>query len=63
MKKNDLAKRLNMRYATLLEWEKNRPEVYERLVLSYEYERALEEITKSISKTQEIVCKYIKHIK
>lgn len=63
MKKKDLAKRLNLRYATLLDWEKNRHEVYERLILSYEYEKALEDIMKSISKTQEIVNEYTKHIK
>lgn len=43
LKKAELAKRLELRYATLLEWEKNRPLVYERLVLSYEYEKILEE--------------------
>jgi len=43
IKKAELAKRLGLRYATLLEWEKNRPLVYERLVLSYEYERVIEE--------------------
>jgi len=43
-KKTELAKRLNLRYATLLDWEKNRPEVYKRLVLSYEYEKIIDEI-------------------
>jgi len=43
IKKAELAKRLGLRYATLLEWEKNRPLVYERLILSYEYERVIEE--------------------
>ncbi len=43
LKKAELAKRLGLRYATLLEWEKNRPLVYERLILSYEYERVIEE--------------------
>lgn len=44
MKKKDLAERLDLRYATLLEWEKNRPKVYERLILSYEYEKVLDEL-------------------
>ena len=43
-KKTELAKKLNLRYATLLDWEKNRPEVYKRLVLSYEYERLLDTV-------------------
>lgn len=43
LKKAELAKRLGLRYATLLEWEKNRPLVYERLILSYEYEKVIEE--------------------
>jgi len=43
-KKTELAKKLNLRYATLLDWEKNRPEVYKRLVLSYEFERLLDTI-------------------
>ncbi len=43
LKKAELAKRLGLRYATLLEWEKNRPQVYERLVLSYEYEKVIED--------------------
>lgn len=57
-KKTELAKRLNLRYATLLDWEKNRPEVYKRLVLSYEYEKIIDEILNNnkelASKVQQI---------
>lgn len=52
IKKTELAKRLNLRYATLLEWEKNRPLVYERLVLSYEYEKILEEMMGSFDEVK-----------
>ncbi len=59
MKKKDLADRLGLRYATLLEWEKNRPEVYNRLILSYEYERALAQLAQALSSAQEIINKNI----
>jgi DNA-binding XRE family transcriptional regulator len=59
LKKTELAKRLNLRYATLLDWEKNRPEVYKRLVLSYEYERIINEMTDMLQKMQS----NISHIK
>lgn len=52
MKKTELARRLNLRYATLLEWEKNRPEVFERLVLSYEYEKIIEEVMGSFDEVK-----------
>lgn len=52
IKKTDLANKLNLRYATLLEWEKNRPKVYERLVLSYEYEKILEEMMGSFDEVK-----------
>jgi len=61
MKKKDLAQRLGLRYATLLEWEKNRPEVYKRLILSYEYERALEQITTTLANAQKIIDSHINH--
>jgi DNA-binding XRE family transcriptional regulator len=52
LKKTELARRLDLRYATLLDWEKNRPEVYKRLVLSYEYERIINEMTDMLQKMQ-----------
>jgi len=52
LKKTQLAKRLGLRYATLLEWEKSRPEVYKRLVLSYEYEYLLEQMQTSLEDVQ-----------
>lgn len=52
IKKTDLAQRLNLRYATLLEWEKNRSIVYERLVLSYEYEKILEQMMGSFDEVK-----------
>lgn len=52
LKKTELAKRLNLRYATLLDWEKNRPEVYKRIVLSYEYERIINEMTGMLQQMQ-----------
>lgn len=55
MKKSDLAKKLNLRYATLLEWEKNRPEVYKRLILSYEYEKIVDEFTCSLNEVNDRV--------
>lgn len=63
MKKMELARRLNLRYATLLEWEKKRPEVYRRLVLSYEYERVIDEIAESLDKTKSLIEKYRKEKK
>ncbi|WP_201353020.1 hypothetical protein [Hydrogenimonas urashimensis] len=55
IKKMELARRLNLRYATLLEWEKKRPEVYRRLVLSYEYEKVIEEISQRLADTQSLI--------
>lgn len=52
IKKVDLAKRLDLRYATLLEWEKKRPLVYERLVLSYEYEKIIAQMMGSFDEAK-----------
>jgi hypothetical protein len=62
IKKMELARRLNLRYATLLEWEKKRPEVYRRLVLSYEYEKLIDEIAGSLDATRMLIEKYRKEV-
>ncbi|NDJ26888.1 MULTISPECIES: hypothetical protein [unclassified Campylobacter] len=58
MTQRDLAGRLDINVKTLRKWKKDRPRVYELLMLGLEAENMLKELQQNVQKFEELLYKH-----
>ncbi|WP_137633290.1 hypothetical protein [Campylobacter sp. MIT 12-5580] len=58
MTQRDLAGRLDINVKTLRKWKKDRPRVYELLMLGLEAENMLKELRQNVQKFEELLYKH-----
>ena len=58
MKAKDMAKAINVQESTFSRWKHSRPELYQRIVKSFECEETLKQLGLTLDEAKEIIKRY-----